>query len=106
MEKLSKELLEHILFKSFLSSHTISGVKRALQQEQKNKDEFGFTSTSTQVAINYQTVTSIHDQTTYIVLMSVCADWRQVLVSVSQTTIIKIRSLRSNIALALSNLGK
>ena len=121
MEKLSKELTEHILLKSFVTSRSISGAKRVLEQKQINKDESGlslfeqehrhkdeseFSSTSTQVTTNYQTVTSTHDQTTYIVLTSVCAVWKQVLISVSQTKLLRIHSLRSHVALARSNLGK
>ena len=49
---------------------------------------------------------STYDQTTYIVLTSVFTDWRHVLISVSQTKLLNIASLRSITALARSNLGK
>ena len=106
MDQLSKELTEHILLKSLVTSRSISGAKRVFEQEQRNKDESGFSSTSTQVTTNYQTVTSTYDQTTYIVLTSVCAVWRQVLIPVSQTKLLNIASLQSNTALARSDLGK
>ena len=70
MDLLSKELPEHILLKSLVTSRSISGAKRVFEQEQRNKDESGFSSTSTQVTTNYTTVTSTYDQITYIVLMS------------------------------------
>ena len=45
MEKLSKELMKHIVLKSFKISHSISGDERAIGAlEQRNKDEFGLSS--------------------------------------------------------------
>ena len=106
MDLLAKELTEHILLKSLVTTRGISGAKRVLEQEQRNKDESGFSSTSTQVTTNYQTVTSTYDQTTYIVLTSVCAHWRHILTPVSQIKLLNRASLRSNTAVARSNLGK
>ena len=106
MQKLPKELMEHIVLKSFVTSRSINGPNGALEQEQRIEDEYGFSSTSTQVTTNYQTVTLIHDQTTYIVLSSVCADWRRVLIPVTQANLLNMASRRSNTALAKSDLGQ